>query len=65
MFFRVDDSRVLAEVDADRTLDQYVVNNRLDDVRDRGGPKVWVRNQKVSIPPDLAKTYRISKHDWE
>ena len=43
----------LADVDANGTLDLYVVNNRPNDIRDLGELNLKVRNQEVIIPPHL------------
>jgi hypothetical protein len=44
----------LADVDGDGTLDLYVVNNRTDDIRDRGEVDLKRVNGRLTIPPALA-----------
>src|SRR5207244_1909623 len=43
----------LADIDGNGTLDLYIVNNRPDDIRDRGRVDVQMVRGKLSIPPAL------------
>ena len=43
----------LADVDGNGTLDLYVVNNRTDDIRDRGHVDIQLVRGKLTIPPLL------------
>ena len=43
----------LADIDGNGTLDLYIVNNRPDDIRDRGQVDVQMVKGKLSIPPAL------------
>src|SRR5437870_6823087 len=44
----------LADVDGNGTLDLYVVNNRTDDIRDRGQVDLRMVNGKLTVPPALS-----------
>src|ERR1043166_2557263 len=41
----------LADIDGNGTLDLYIVNNRADDIRDRGQVDIQMVNGKMVIPP--------------
>lgn len=43
----------LADVDGNGTVDVYVTNNRLDDIRDRGEVQLRLINGRPAIPPSL------------
>src|SRR6266581_5212834 len=43
----------LADVDGNGTLDLYVVNNRTDDIRDRGQVNLRLANGQIIVPPEL------------
>jgi len=43
----------LADIDGNGTLDLYIVNNRPDDIRDRGQVDVQMVRGQLSIPPAL------------
>src|SRR5204862_1383859 len=43
----------LADVDGNGTLDLYVVNNRTDDIRDRGQVELRMVNGQLTVPPGL------------
>ena len=43
----------LADVDGDGKLDLYVVNNRTDDIRDRGQVDLQMVHGKLTVPPSL------------
>lgn len=46
-------SLALADVDGNGTVDVYVVNNRLDDIRDRGEVQLRLVNGRPAVPPAL------------
>ena len=43
----------LADVDGNGTLDLYVANNRIEDIRDRGQVDLQLVNGQMSVPPAL------------
>jgi len=43
----------LADVDGNGTLDLYVVNNRTDDIRDRGQVNLRLVNGQLTVPPEF------------
>lgn len=47
------ESMALADVDGDGTLDLYVVNNRTDDIRDRGEVDLKMSKGRLIVPPEL------------
>lgn len=47
------ESMALADVDGNGTLDLYVVNNRTDDIRDRGEVDLKMNKGKLIVPPEL------------
>jgi hypothetical protein len=49
----------LADVDGNGTLDLYVVNNRTDDIRDRGQVDLQMVNGKLTVPPSLTNRLTV------
>ena len=55
-------SMTLGDVDGDGTLDLYVVNNRTDDIRDRGAGQVQLRmvNGQLTVPDNYTNRLGVS-----
>ena len=49
----------LADVDGNGSLDLYVANNRIDDIRDRGQVNLRLVNGKPAVPPELAERLTV------
>ena len=43
----------LADIDGNGTLDLYVANNRVEDIRDRGRAELRLVDGKLAVPPEL------------
>lgn len=50
----------LADVDGNGSLDLYVANNRIDDIRDRGQVNLRLVNGKPAVPPELAERLTVA-----
>lgn len=51
----------MADVDHNGTLDLYVTNHRVDDIRDRGQVDLPFVNGRIVIPPELAERFRVDR----
>ncbi len=56
----------LADVDGNGTLDLYVVNNRTDDIRDRGEVDLRMNKGRLVVPPELqGRLLAVNNHVLE
>lgn len=59
-------SLALADVDGNGTLDLYVVNNRTDDIRDRGEVDLKMNKGRLIVPPELqGRLWVVNNHVLE